>query len=208
MRKILMTALASTLIGLAPMAAAQGAQQTGADELVRRISNTMIDSARADRGVVANDPKAISALVESQLMPHLDFESITRSAVGPQWRGASADQRSRLQAEFKTLLMRVYSGALSQAGNHSVAILRSVAAADDTQQVVQTEVRGKGAPVRLDYRLDQQAGSAGWKIVDVGISGLWLVQSYRSQFAQVLAKDGIDGLVEALALRNVPAQKK
>ncbi len=204
-----MKVVTSTLICFATMPVAHGAQEPAeAADLVRRISSAMIDSAKSDKAVVANDPKAIAILVEQQLMPHLDFESITRSAVGPQWRGASVDQRSRLQAEFKTLLMRVYSGALSQVGNHTVAILRSVSAADGTQQVVQTEVRGKGEPIKLDYRLDQQAGSAGWKIVDVGISGLWLVQSYRSQFAPVLARSGLDGLVTALTLRNAPTAKK
>lgn len=209
MWKIIMRGLASALIGVSTMGVAEGAQGPAeADALVRRISAEVIDTARTDQDIKANDPTAILALVEDKLMPHLDFESITRSAVGPAWRGATFEQRSRLQAEFKTLLIRVYSGALSQVRDHRVAIVRSVPVAGGAQQVVQTEVRGKGEPVKLDYRLDRQPGAADWKIVDVGIAGLWLVQSYRSQFAPVLARGGPDGLVTALAQRNAPREKR
>jgi phospholipid transport system substrate-binding protein len=137
-------------------------------------------------------------------MPHVDFEVVTRSAVGPQWRSASAEQRSRLQAEFKQLLIRVYAGALTELRDQSVQITRTQPVQGSTQVIVQSEVRGKGEPVKLDYRLDKRgaAGAESWKIIDVNVAGLWLVQNYRTQFAQELTKGGIDGLIAALVERN------
>lgn len=195
--------LLSTVIGFSTMGSAGGAPAPGgADAVVRRVSVEVIEAARSDKGIRQGDRKAILALVEGKLMPYVDFEAVTRSAVGPSWRNASPEQRSRLQAEFRTLMTRVYAGALSRVREHSVAILKSVPAAGGEHQVVHTEVRGNGEPVKLDYRLGRADGMPDWKIIDVGIGGLWLVQSYRSQFAPLLAKGGPDGLVAALAQRN------
>jgi phospholipid transport system substrate-binding protein len=158
------------------------------------------DTAKSDKAVQAGDLSRIQALVESKVMPHVNFEVITRSAVGPQWRGATPEQRTRLQAEFKTLLIRVYSGALTQLRDQTVEITKTLPVTGSTQVVVQSEVRGKGEPIKLDYRLDKQADA--WKIIDVNVGGLWLVQNYRTQFAQELTKGGIDGLIKALSERN------
>lgn len=205
MLKHVARAMLSAVIGFSSMGVAGGAPAPGgADALVRQVSAEVIEAARSDKAIGQGDRKAILALVEDNLMPYVDFEAVTRSAVGPAWRDASPEQRSRLQAEFRTLLMRVYAGALSQVREHSVAVLKSVPAAGGEQQVVHTEVRGNGEPVKLDYRLGRAAGMPDWKIIDVGIGGLWLVQSYRSQFAPLLAKGGPDGLVAALAQRNRP----
>jgi phospholipid transport system substrate-binding protein len=164
----------------------------------------VLDVARTDKAIQAGDVGKISALVESKVMPHVDFEVITRSAVGVQWRGATADQRSKLQAEFKLLLIRVYAGALTQLKDQTVEITRTQAVSGSTQVIVQSEVRGKGEPIKLDYRLDKR-GEA-WKIIDVNVGGLWLVQNYRTQFAQELTKGGIDGLIGALVERNKGAR--
>ncbi len=174
--------------------------QTSADALVRQISVDVLDTAKSDKAVQAGDLSRIQALVESKVMPHVNFEVITRSAVGPQWRGATPEQRTRLQAEFKTLLIRVYSGALTQLRDQTVEITKTLPVTGSTQVVVQSEVRGKGEPIKLDYRLDKQADA--WKIIDVNVGGLWLVQNYRTQFAQELTKGGIDGLIKALSERN------
>jgi phospholipid transport system substrate-binding protein len=174
--------------------------QTSADALVRQISVDVLDTAKSDKAVQAGDLSRIQALVESKVMPHVNFEVITRSAVGPQWRGATPEQRTRLQAEFKTLLIRVYSGALTQLRDQTVEITKTLPVTGSTQVVVQSEVRGKGEPIKLDYRLDKQADA--WKIIDVNVGGLWLVQNYRTQFAQELTKGGIDGLIKALTERN------
>jgi phospholipid transport system substrate-binding protein len=197
--------VATTL--LLPLLAGAGAALAAGptpEALIRQVSTEVLDVARTDKAVQAGDVAKISALVESKVMPHVDFEVITRSAVGVQWRGATADQRSKLQAEFKLLLIRVYAGALTQLKDQAVEITRTQAVAGSTQVIVQSEVRGKGEPIKLDYRLDKR-GEA-WKIIDVNVGGLWLVQNYRTQFAQELTKGGIDGLIGALVERNKGAR--
>ncbi len=197
--------VATTL--LLPLLAGAGAAQAAGptpEALIRQVSTEVLDVARTDKAIQAGDVAKVSALVESKVMPHVDFEVITRSAVGVQWRGATADQRSKLQAEFKLLLIRVYAGALTQLKDQAVEITRTQAVSGSTQVIVQSEVRGKGEPIKLDYRLDKR-GEA-WKIIDVNVGGLWLVQNYRTQFAQELSKGGIDGLIGALVERNKGAR--
>ncbi len=174
------------------------------DALIRQVSTEVLDTAKTDKAIQAGDIGRVAALVENKVMPHVDFEVVTRSAVGPQWRGATAEQRNRLQAEFKQLLIRVYAGALTELKDQAVQITRTQPVQGSTQVIVQSEVRGKGEPVKLDYRLDRRgaAGAEAWKIIDVNVAGLWLVQNYRTQFAQELSKGGIDGLIGALAERN------
>ena len=190
---------------LSVAASASHAQAT-ADTLVRQISVEVIEAAKTDKAIQAGDLSRIQSLVETKVMPHVNFEVITRSAVGPQWRSASAEQRTRLQTEFKTLLIRVYAGALTQLRDQSVEVTRTLPVQGSTQVVVQSEVKGKGEPIKLDYRLDK-SGDTEWKIIDVNVGGLWLVQNYRTQFAQELAKGGVDGLIATLAERNKAAGK-
>ena len=194
---------AALVVGL--LASQVQAADSGADALVRQISIEVIDTAKADKAIQAGDLGRINTLVETKVMPHVNFEVVTRSAVGPQWRTATPEQRSKLQAEFKTLLVRVYAGALSQLRDQTVEVTKTLPVQGSNQVVVQTEVRGKGDPIKLDYRLDKPAEA--WKIIDVNVGGLWLVQNYRSQFAQELGKGGIDGLIATLVERNKAAAK-
>lgn len=194
--------LSTALLLIASFAA--GAE-TAPDQLVRQASTEVLDIVKADKAIQAGDIPRILALVDAKVMPHVNFEVMTRSAVGPQWRSASAEQRTRLQSEFKTLLVRVYSGALTQVQDQTVEITRTQPVPGSSQVVVQSEVRSKGEPIRLDYRLDR-FGDA-WKIIDVNVGGIWLVQSYRSQFSPVLSSAGIDGLIAKLAEQNKAAAK-
>ena len=220
MFKSFLRAISTTLISFSAMGAmgAMGVMgvmglvavahaQASADALVRQISVDVIDTAKADKAIQGGDISRIFGLVESKVMPHVNFEVITRSAVGPKWREATPEQRSKLQAEFKTLLIRVYAGALSQLREQTVEVSKTVPVPGGSQVVVQTEVRGKGEPIKLDYRLDKAADAPAWKIIDVNVGGLWLVQNYRSQFAQELSKNGVDGLIAALVERNKAAGK-
>ncbi|MBK9360527.1 MAG: ABC transporter substrate-binding protein [Rubrivivax sp.] len=193
--------LAAACLGL--MLSVPVLAQAGPDALVKRISSEVIDTAKTDPAIQAGNIDKVIALVDAKVMPSVNFEVMTRSAVGPQWRQASADQRGKLQAEFKTLLVRVYSGALTQIKDQTVEITKTQPVPQSTQVVVQSEVRGKGEPIKLDYRLDQYDGA--WKIIDVNVGGIWLVTSYRSQFATELGKGGIDGLIGALVERNKAA---
>lgn len=209
MFKSFVKAFTATVITLSAAGAvhAQASASGSADALVRQISVDVIDTAKADKAIQGGDISRIFALVEAKVMPHVNFEVITRSAVGPKWREATPEQRSKLQAEFKTLLIRVYAGALSQLRDQTVEVTKTVPVPGGTQVVVQTEVRGKGEPIKLDYRLDKAADAPAWKIIDVNVGGLWLVQNYRSQFAQELTKGGVDGLIAALVERNKAAGK-
>ena len=195
------------LTGLCLTLAIAGAAHadTAPDALVKRISTEVIDTAKTDKAIQAGDVNKIIALVDAKVMPSVNFEVMTRSAVGPKWREATPEQRGKLQAEFKTLLVRVYAGALTQIKDQTVEITRTQPVPQSTQVVVQSEVRGKGEPIKLDYRLDKF--DADWKIIDVNVGGIWLVTSYRSQFAQELGKGGLDGLIGALADRNKAAAK-
>jgi phospholipid transport system substrate-binding protein len=151
----------------------------------------------------------IVALVDSEVMPNLNFQRMTSSAVGPAWRQATPEQRKRLQEEFKTLLLRTYAGALSQVGDQSIVIKPFRAAPEDKEVVVRTEVLGMGDPVQLDYRLEKTPGDgAGWKIYNLNVLGVWLVETYRSQFAQEINTKGVAGLINALAERNKTNAKK
>jgi phospholipid transport system substrate-binding protein len=176
-----------------------------AEALVKRIASDVLDTAKADKSIQSGEIAKVIALVDAKVMPSVNFEVMTRSAVGPQWRGATPEQRTRLQGEFKTLLVRVYSGALTQIKDQTVEITRSQPVPGSSQVVVQSEVRGKGEPIKLDYRMDK--GEGGWRIIDVNVGGIWLVQSYRTQFAQELTAGGIDGLIAKLAERNKAAAK-
>lgn len=186
-------------VGMVVVASAAQAQ-SAPDALVRQISVDVINAAKADPAVQAGDLNRITALVDSKVMPSVNFETATRSAVGPQWRSATPEQRTRLMTEFKALLLRLYAGALTQVKDQTVEITKTLPVQGSTQVVVQSEVRGKGEPIKLDYRLDK-AGDA-WKIIDVNVGGIWLVQNYRTQFQQELTKGGIDGLIATLAARN------
>lgn len=181
--------------------------QATPDALVKQISTDVLDTVKNDKSIQAGDLAKITALVDTKVMPSVNFEAATRSAVGPQWRGASAEQRSKLMSEFKTLLLRLYSGALTQVKDQSVEITKTLPVQGSTQVIVQSEVRGKGEPIKLDYRLDKPADATAWKIIDVNVGGIWLVQNYRSQFATELTKGGIDGLINALVERNKAAAK-
>ena len=182
------------------------AHAAGADALIRQLSEDVIASVKADAAIQSGDIGRINALVDTKVMPHVNFQKMTASAVGRHWRSATPEQRERLQAEFKSLLVRTYAGALAEVKDQSVALKPFRAAPTDTDVVVQTEVRGRGDPIQLDYRLEK-AGDT-WRIYDVNVLGVWLVQQYRTSFNQEIAQVGIDGLIARLAERNKAAAAK
>ena len=170
------------------------------DAMVKRISTEVLEAVKADPAIQAGDVGRITALVDTRIMPHVNFSRMTASAVGRFWRQATPEQQKRLQDEFKTLLVRTYSGALGEVKDHSLSFKPLRAKPEDTEVVVRSEVRGRGEPIQLDYRLEKTA--AGWKIYDLNVLGIWLVETYRSQFAQEINTKGLDGLIASLAQRN------
>jgi phospholipid transport system substrate-binding protein len=189
----------------ATLSAAVLAADATPDALIKQIAVDVIDAAKADKNIQSGDVNSVIKLVDSKVMPNINFEAMTRSAVGPQWRSATPEQRSKLQAEFKVLLVRVYAGALAQIKDQTVEVTKTLPVPGGSQVVVQSEVKGKGEPIKLDYRLDKIDNA--WKIIDVNVGGIWLVTSYRSQFAQEITTGGIDGLITKLAERNKAAGK-
>jgi phospholipid transport system substrate-binding protein len=174
-----------------------------ADEFVKTFSNDLLQSLKAQKSTLAGDVNKISALVDQRVMPHVNFQRMTASAVGPGWRQATPEQQKRLQQEFKTLLVRTYAGAVAQVGDLSITLKPLRASPDDKEVLVRTEVRGNGDPIQLDYRVEKAADAPmGWRIYNLNVMGIWLVDNYRSQFAQEVNSKGIDGLINDLAERN------
>lgn len=173
------------------------------DALVKRITSDVLDTIKADASIKAGDTRKIMVLVDSKIMPNLDFQRMTSSAVGPAWRQATPEQQKRLQDEFKLLLVRTYAGALDQVSDQTVTVRPFRGSPDDNEVLVRTQIKGDGDPVQLDYRLEKTPGQgSGWKIYDLNVLGIWLIDTYRSQFAQQINKSGIDGLIATLAARN------
>ena len=176
------------------------------DALIKQVSTDVLEAVKTDKTIQAGDTQKVIALVDSKVMPYVNFQRMTASAVGRYWRQATPEQQKRLQDEFKTLLVRTYSGALSQVKDQTVVLKPMRSAPADTEVVVRTEVRGKGDPIQLDYRLEKSDN--GWKIYDVNVLGVWLVENYRNSFAQEIGSNGVDGLIAKLAERNKAAAAK
>ena len=191
------TALSLLLLATSPLV---GAAEEAPDALIKRVSAQVLDAIRADKDVQAGNMRKVLLLVDSQVMPHVNFTRMTASVVGRSWRQATPAQKQRLQEEFKVLLVRTYSGALSQVNDQRLNVKPLRAAPTDNEVVVRTEVIGNGNPAQLDYRMEKT--DMGWKIYDLNVLGIWMVDTYRSQFAQEISTKGLDGLIAALSLRN------
>ncbi len=179
------------------------------DAMIKRLSDDVLASIRSDKAILAGDSHRVLALVDSKIMPNVNFQRMTAAAVGPAWRQATPEQQKRLQDEFKILLVRTYSGALAQVDDQTISIKPQRSTAADTDVVVRTEIRGRGDPIQLEYRLEKTPGQgAGWKIYNLNVLGVWLVETYRSQFAQEVNAKGVDGLIAALVERNKTNAKK
>jgi phospholipid transport system substrate-binding protein len=201
-----MLSLKRTLAGLVmSVATSLVMAQSTPDALIKQVSTEVIDTIKGDKTLQTGDVSKIISLVDTKVMPHVNFQRMTAAAVGRNWRTATPEQQKRLQEEFKTLLVRTYAGALTQVKDQTVQLKPLRAAAEDTEVVVRTEVKGKGEPIQLDYRLEK--ADAAWKIYDVNVLGVWLVEQYRGQFAQDISSGGIDGLITKLAERNKGAAK-
>ncbi|MFG6441580.1 MlaC/ttg2D family ABC transporter substrate-binding protein [Roseateles sp. LKC17W] len=201
LRRRLLVAAAIASLGLTQ--AAQAADGSAPDQLIRGLSIEVLETVKSDKDIQAGNVGKIVALVDAKVMPHVNFQRMTASAVGRFWRQATPDQQAKLQAEFKTLLVRTYAGALTQVKDQQIGLKRFTGQPTDTEVVVKTEIRGKGDPIQLDYRLEKTG--AVWKIYDVNVLGIWLADQYRNSFAQEIGANGIDGLIKSLADKNAKA---
>lgn len=181
----------------APAVAAAGSP----DELIRRMSTEVLSRIKGDEKIRNGDFHRVSAFVDETIMPNVNFDRMTALAVGRGWRDATPEQRTKLVAEFRTLLLRTYSGALAQVRDQQVRMRPFRGSSDDDDVIVRSEIVSRGAePIQLDYRMER-AGDT-WKIYDINVLGIWLVETYRNQFRQIYGSEGIDGLLKSLAEKN------
>ena len=174
--------------------------ETAPDELIRQLSNEVIDAVKTDKAIQTGDVGKILTLVDAKVMPLVNFPLMTRNAVGRRWNEATPEQQQRLQQEFKALLVRSYSGALMQVRDQTVEMKPPTLKLSDSEVEVRTVVVGGKEPIPLAYRLEKSGGN--WKIYNVNVLGSWLVENYRTVFTQQISSGGIDGLIAYLAERN------
>lgn len=192
--------LAAGVLTAAISVSAQNAQMPP-DELVRTVSQGVLDEIKADRSLQTGDIERLNALVDKRVMPYVNFQRMTALAVGRNWRAATPDQQAALQTEFRRLLLLTYADAVRQVTDTTIQVRPMRSAPADQEVIVRTQVLRPGKEaIQLDYRLQQTA--AGWKIFDLNILGLWLIEHYRNQFTQVVGASGIDGLIKSLRDKN------
>jgi len=179
--------------------------QEAPDVLVRRVTEEVLEIVRKDRDIQNGSMQKAVELVDQKVLPHFDFRHMTALAVGKDWKKASPGQQQQLTAEFKTLLVRTYSNALTSYKNQKIVYKPFKMNPGDSEVLVRTEVIQPGSkPVQIDYNLEKS--DAGWKVYDVVVAGISLVTNYRDQFAQEVRSGGIDGLIAAIAAKNKSLQ--
>lgn len=203
--------LATVMVSLAALSGASAAAESATpapvavtaqapDAFIKAVTAEVFATVKADKAIQSGDIRKVVQVVDTKIMPNVNFVRMTASAVGRNWRQATPEQQKRLQEEFKTLLVYTYAGAVAQIKDQVVEYKPMRNRPEDTEVVVRTIVRGKGDPIQLDYRLEKTGDT--WKIYDVNVLGAWLVQTYQSSFAQEVNASGIDGLIAKLVERN------
>lgn len=172
------------------------------DKLIARVSQEIIDLVKSDKEVQSGNRQRIQEIVESKILPHVDFELTTALTMGRHWRDASPEQKKRLSEEFRDLLMYTYSGAMSQIKDPTLRFRPLRMAPDETDVEVRSQVIGSrgGNPVDVSYRLRKSPD--GWKVYDVNVLGIWLIGTYKQSFSSEVERSGIDGLIKTLDEKN------
>jgi phospholipid transport system substrate-binding protein len=188
-------------LAFAALLSAAALAQEAPDVLVRQVSEEVLEIVRKDKDIQGgNTAKAIS-LVDAKVIPHFNFQHMTALAVGKDWRKATPQQQQQLTAEFKTLLVRTYSNALTSYRDQKIVYKPFRMNSGDTDVLVRSEVQQAGhKPVQIDYNLEKL--DSGWKVYDVSVAGISLITNYREQFAQEVRNGGIDGLINSIAAKN------
>lgn len=196
---LIMKALLPLALALfSSLALAQGAAP---DALIRTLTDDVLAHVREDRDLQTGDPQKLAALIQAKVVPHFDFQRVTEIAMGPAWRGATAEQRSALIEQFQRLLVRTYSGMLASYRGKSIEVLPLHVDPTDGTAKVHCKLRQSGqAPIVIDYDMERVGGK--WMVFDVDVDGMSLALNYRSSFAEVVARGGIDSLITALTKRN------
>jgi phospholipid transport system substrate-binding protein len=181
------------------------AQELKPDELVKKVTDDVLAAVKSDKQLAAGDKQKALKLAEEKVLPHIDFEEATRLAVGRSWRDATPEQKKKLTDEFRRMLVRTYSSAISAYEGQTMKVQPVHMKAGETDVTVHNQyIRPGGKPVQLDYQMRKTAD--GWKIYDIIVEGVSLVLTYRSEFDAVVKQQGVDGLIKRLAEKNTPAK--
>ena len=198
---------ASLLLAAALIAPAAFAQDTAPDTLVKGVTQEVLGVIKQDRDIQAGNQRKTIALVEEKVLPHFNFARMTALAMGPNWRKATPEQQKALIDQFRTLLVRTYSSALSSYRNQVIDFKPMRGQAADADVIVRSEVKQPGGePVSIDYSMEKTPG--GWKVYDVAVGGVSLVTTYRETFTNEVRNNGVDGLIKALADKNRQLETK
>lgn len=204
MKRLIASILTACALCAGPLSAAEA---LAPDILAKSVTDEVLAIIRADKEIQAGDQRRIHELVQSKVVPHFSFVRMTQLAMGRNWREASADQQKRMVEEFRTLLVRTYTSAFTQYKNQAVEYKRPRMTSGDTDVVVQSIIKQpSGQPVAVDYSMEKTGG--GWKVYNVKIEGVSMVENYRNTFNTEIQKNGIDGLIKALADRNRVLQQQ
>jgi len=180
------------------------AQELGPEELVKKVTAEILDAVKSDKELASGNREKALKLAEEKVLPLIDFEEATRLAVGRSWSQASPEQKKRLTEEFRRMLVRTYSSAISSYQGQTMKVLPVRMKPGDTEATVRNQYIRPGAkPVQLDYSMHKT--DAGWKIYDIVVEGISLVLTYRSEFDAVVKQEGIDGLIKRVAAKSSPA---
>jgi phospholipid transport system substrate-binding protein len=192
---------ASLVLAAALIAPAALAQDTAPDTLVKGVTQEVLGVIKQDKDIQSGNQRKTIALVEEKVLPHFNFARMTALAMGPNWRKATPEQQKALIEQFRTLLVRTYSSALSSYRNQVIDFKPLRTQAADADVIVRSEVKQPGGePVSIDYSMEKTPG--GWKVYDVAVGGVSLVTTYRDTFTNEVRNNGVDGLIKALADKN------
>lgn len=198
MKKLLLTLICWGFVPLAP------AQELAPEQLVQKVTDEVLAAIKADKALAAGDKQKAVKLAEEKVLPYIDFEEATRLAVGRAWAKATPEQKKRLVSEFRSMLVRTYSNALTGYEGQTLKVLPSRGKQDPQDTTVRTQYLRQGAPpLPIDFQM-HKAGNT-WKVYDITVEGVSLVLTYRSEFDAVVKQEGIDGLVKRLVHKNTPA---
>jgi phospholipid transport system substrate-binding protein len=175
------------------------------DGLVKTLVSDLMNSIKLDKDIQAGNVSKVMALVDAKIVPYTNFQKTTQLAMGKNWSRATPEQQKQITAEFKTLLMRTYAGALTQVKDQTVTYKPFRMDPTDTEVVVKTQVMNKGDAFQIDYRLEKVGET--WRLYDLNVLGAWLIEAYRGQFNNQISANGIEGLLKFLQDRNTALAK-
>jgi phospholipid transport system substrate-binding protein len=200
MKKFFLFPIFAMFFSFAGSAFAQTVDTSNPDVMVKTITQQVMDQIKGDKSIQSGDINKITQLVNDKILPYTDFHRTTQLAMGRNWRTATPEQQQQVIEQFKTLLIRTYSGALAQVRDQQIQYKPFRANPDDTDVVVRSTVVNGGQPIELDYRLYKTP--QGWRVYDINVLGAWLIQAYQQQFQEKIQQGGVDGLIQFLTQRN------